>query len=539
MHPDESHAKDRTAGRLCQGRDQLTLVSTLIGRATAIAMLWAAPVGAVMAAPLDASAPAAPSSARPPSRLLLQAPNAAVPAPAAPGLIAASSWPARFSVAAGERDSFGFAVGQPGRIVVTVTAKGDPVSIVLRKPDGGQVERTGTGRLVIEHNASASEVARSLLWAVAIAPAGGPRTAPGVLASGTVTVEHPPADPKRVEAELAAGRARAELQLKSRATAADATASLVAKAQAELDQKQVQQQAVALQTLSARLSPQAVEAMKQSLALRSAVGAGAVPTASAVAGQRTPSLAAMRLPTSGTATQTQSASTGVAPVGSGGTAAAIATPTISALSVSEGQPGDPVLITGSGFGSVPGEVRFIVAQGKDLAAPLMSWSDTQIFVAVPDVSGLQAFAGQVYVKHSGGQSRLAAFRFKPALEVREIRPLPDTRESLVRRGEISGWRGGNVDHNFGGTPFGAKDFDEFFQARVLRNGWTVREVVLPPIDLTGTTIFGAHGNVTVAESRPGTTSPYVKLHWWLDGFSWIRYRTPTVLIVGPKGVPHE
>src|SRR2546422_7409571 len=41
-------------------------------------------------------------------------------------------------------------------------------------------------------------------------------------------------------------------------------------------------------------------------------------------------------------------------------------PKIASLSVGEGQPGDPVTINGSAFGSAPGEVHFIVNPGMDV-----------------------------------------------------------------------------------------------------------------------------------------------------------------------------
>jgi hypothetical protein len=474
-------------------------------------------------------------------------PKSAAVVPPGNGAAVRAPWPARFALTAASRDSFGFAVGQPGVVVVTVNAQGAPVSVVLRKPDGAQVERVGGGRIVLDYNASAQDVARGLLWMVYIAPASGSdksaanagvaRTA--VISSGTVEVKHPLADERRVQAELGPALASVQQRLASPPTFPDIGTSRSAKLEAEVVQQQTRRQNAMLEGLRGRLSAEASRAMAQHIERRAAARTSDVALATAVGGRAQASLA-VAPPSGAVGTgQIRSANTSVAPVSAGGTAAEVATPSIASLSVNAGQPGDPVLIAGGGFGATAGEVRFIVGQGKELVAPMMSWSDTQIFVAVPEASGLQAFAGQLYVRRAGGQSRLVPFQFNPSIEVREIRPFPDRRECLIRGGELGSHWGGHVRHDFGSALFGTKDYDEFFQARQLRNGWTVREVVLQPHEVFATTLFGARGGVDVAEWRPGSSSPYVKLHWWVDGLSVLRYRTPAVVIAGPRGVPHE
>lgn len=84
------------------------------------------------------------------------------------------------------------------------------------------------------------------------------------------------------------------------------------------------------------------------------------------------------------------------------TPAPLASPVIASLSISSGQPADPVLITGSAFSATPGEVHFIVANGRDVTAPVSSWTDTQVFAAVPDVSGIPGFNGLVYISRANG-----------------------------------------------------------------------------------------------------------------------------------------
>jgi len=56
--------------------------------------------------------------------------------------------------------------------------------------------------------------------------------------------------------------------------------------------------------------------------------------------------------------------------------------------------------------------------------------------------------------------------------------------------------------------------------------------------------FGIHGsifgnaNASVSDSRIGTNSPYVKVHWWMDTFSSVDYNV-SVNIKGPTGVPYQ
>jgi hypothetical protein len=110
-------------------------------------------------------------------------------------------------------------------------------------------------------------------------------------------------------------------------------------------------------------------------------------------------------------------------------------PAISSLSVGEGQPGDPVLITGSYFGGFVGEVHFVVNPGMDLVAPVDRWSDTQILAHVPKAGGILRYVGAVYVTVPAGvsvhgyPSPAVQFVFDPQLDeqVLQIPPnLPDS-----------------------------------------------------------------------------------------------------------------
>src|SRR5262249_6798869 len=60
-------------------------------------------------------------------------------------------------------------------------------------------------------------------------------------------------------------------------------------------------------------------------------------------------------------------------------------PVIASLSVTQALPGDPVLITGSGFGTAKGTVHFVMGPGRDFTADptTTDWRDSQVFVTVP------------------------------------------------------------------------------------------------------------------------------------------------------------
>lgn len=217
-------------------------------------------------------------------------------------------------------------------------------------------------------------------------------------------------------------------------------------------------------------------------------------------------------------------------------------PLITLLSVTQGQPGDPVMINGSNFGAGLGEIHFVIGPGMDLTAPAGAvWTDTQIFTSVPDKTGVLGFSGTVYIKRAADQktSNLAAFRFEPTLEIREVRGTNDrvltdpVWRSFVHSPPHEVFHGRSSANYL----FGDKNNDELFINTRLKNAW-VMESALVTCKHDSTT--GCNGGVYVWETKAGTDWPYVNVRWWLNpdppfGFSSVKYNF-SLRLIGPKGL---
>jgi hypothetical protein len=86
-----------------------------------------------------------------------------------------------------------------------VQSQGVPVVVAIRHPDGRRVESTGTGSFLVDDSSSAADLAKGHIWAVSVRAATA-TPASSVVASGTLTVSHPPADKAAVQAQLATVR---------------------------------------------------------------------------------------------------------------------------------------------------------------------------------------------------------------------------------------------------------------------------------------------------------------------------------------------
>jgi hypothetical protein len=240
-------------------------------------------------------------------------------------------------------------------------------------------------------------------------------------------------------------------------------------------------------------------------------------------------------------------------------------PTITAVSSNYGQPGDQIIITGSGFGSTSPTVDFLLSSnavgpsgtGSVQQAPIAGgyWTPTQIIVYVPNVSGISAYSGSLYVQTASGKSNALAFQFQPALDVQQ---LPIGLGNVHFGGEFCGFpsnmpmgsdvvsvalQGGTANVQYCSSLVqGSKGDDLYFQGNTLRNGWTLDSVNFDKSACGANT--GGNG-ASIASSGQGTSTPYVDVHWWVDPIvndftSWnngVACYTLGLTITGPLGTP--
>lgn len=430
-------------------------------------------------------------------------------------------FPQKFDVQGPETDSFVFAVTQPGSVVVDVQGQGAPVILTLQGPASQPMSQQGTGPLRLAYTVTPQDVQKGVLWGLQIRLAQPAPPQQGGRAGGLVNVQSPPVNQAAVQQAvqaMAAQQKQPSLQEQQQASAQAAAQMEQAFQQrkAQFDRQQLDRRSA----LHAQIQPQLDQ-------LRSRMG-GQV------------------RPRSVEGSEGSSAEAGASPEGEVGTRAlefqriqkivplsppVAPNPAIAALSVAQGQPGDPVMIAGTGF-SGGGEVHFIINPGRDVVARIDFWSDTQLFVSVPDAAGILGFNGQVYIVRAQDnvKSNLVPFRFNPALEQRMIGCNPITPDRLIQGEYQYTFLVKCVEHNGAGDFFGAKGNDEFFRTSKLRNGWIVAAVDVKP-----SYIFGVSGAYD-SGNRVGTDSPYVNVRWWRNWFSSVAY-VFSVTIVGPKGMP--
>ncbi|HEX7552983.1 MAG TPA: hypothetical protein VF378_05480, partial [Geothrix sp.] len=311
-------------------------------------------------------------------------------------------WPLKVELLPRERETHAFYVTQAGPVKVQLRISGVSVVLSLRRPDGRVVERTGSGELVIDDTATAADLARGVVWGIGLRAAQEPPPAPLVpglkptparpLATGTLLVQHPAANPAALQVGLA--KLRADLQPKLNAQMAQAKAAKATKAapsaatnptqaaQAAHDKQVAQQHAALLDRIKGRLPADAVNVVAQRIALR--VQGRSIKDAEAQAPMGPVKKTKSDKPTPSTP-------------------APASPPVIQGTSVDEASPGAPVLLTGANFGDEAGEVHFVVAATRDLKAGVAFWSAGQVLASMPMTDGIPAFGGYVYLQRPDGQ----------------------------------------------------------------------------------------------------------------------------------------
>jgi hypothetical protein len=449
-------------------------------------------------------------------------------------------WPQKFDIGGPESANFGLVVMQPGAVVVDIQTNGAPVVATLHgaTPQAGQ--QAGSGNLHLVYQVTARDLQISPFWTIQVALVP-PAAAAGARASGTVMVHAPPLDPAAVQALLAKANAQtqasaqalkhAQMGLQAQASRAAQMDSVLNGRRAQYDQQRQQVRA----QMYAQLQPLAAATQAR---LANRVGTrGVAPAVAVTSMSRVPSaeVLAAKVPAPATASSSQAitaAGSGPAPQ------TVVANPYINSLSVNQGQPGDPVMISGSGF-AAGGEVHFIINPGKDVVAHVDIWSDNQVFVEVPDASGILGFNGLAYVIRAGDnvRSNLVPFHFNPGLEFRDLRSTTDrllgqpydSDGYLTTANQI--WR--DNDNPFAGY----QGNDVLFMSTQLKNGWVVDDAFVYCV----ITPNGCSGGVAPLVVPRGSSALATTVHWWIgtgSGFAIAQNAyTFAVRIVGPKGVP--
>lgn len=188
------------------------------------------------------------------------------------------------------------------------------------------------------------------------------------------------------------------------------------------------------------------------------------------------------------------------------------------------QPGDPVRIVGTGFGSSRGEVHFSLkdANFEDRPAAVERWADNEIIVSVPQWEDVGEGAGMIHVTTANGtKSNTCLLNLRqPVIQ----KYLTIGREWVrVRKGdEDDQWTGYGTDfvivEHLDGVVGGFKNDDVFFLDARLINGWTLAKVDFQiDHDVPG------ESGATLAESHPGTDVLLTKVHWYTSAWHGVSY----------------
>ena len=248
-------------------------------------------------------------------------------------------------------------------------------------------------------------------------------------------------------------------------------------------------------------------------------------------------------------------------IGPGGSNASCSAPAITSLSVSSGQPNDPVLITGTNFGTA-GAVQFVINPAQTVQDSTPVWSDTQVFASVPAVTGIaSSYNGVVYVTNNCGRSNMVSFQFQPQIVVQQL-PIAANNVQWSDPACPSNWPsslgaiesgckpspvsltnnptdGSATQGLFGSNLAGAKDNDEFFQGYMLKNGWALDSWNLLP-DTDGDP---NNTGVSVTGAQIGSPQPRLTVHSWVNasGFhnTYVEGYQLMIFIHGPAGVPYQ
>ncbi|MDP2384554.1 MAG: hypothetical protein Q8N00_17365 [Nitrospirota bacterium] len=446
------------------------------------------------------------------------------------------TYPQKFDVKGPEVDSFGFAVTQPGPVVVEVQSQGAPVSVTLQGPAPQPISQQGAGPLRLTYTVTPQDIQKSLLWRLQIRLVQPTPPQQGGLANGMVNIQYPPVNQAAVEQAIQSRtkQRKEPTEQEQQQAVAQTGAKMEAAFQqhkAQFDRQQMDRRA----SMMSQIQPQFDQLqgrMGGQVRSRSIEGVEGTPAEPVLSTEGEIGTRALQL-------QMPQKMLKVSPL----LPPVASNPVIASVNVTQGQPGDPVMINGSGFGT-GGEVHFIIAPGMDLVAPAAAiWSDGQIFTSVPDASGVLAFNGTVYVKSAASSvnSNIVPFRFNPAMELRQIKRMTESQLQQFNGVNVFNWQGSFVRRSHQFMFWGPKGNDHIFMNARLKNGWVVSQTPLVYLSFPAFT----DGGVYLVESHVGTDRPHMNVGFWVDDWFSNMFTggsSPTLdyaismLIQGPKGV---
>ncbi len=476
------------------------------------------------------------------------------------------TWPQKFEVQGPERDSFGFAVTQPGPVVVEVQSQGAPVIVTLQGPAQQPISQQGSGQVRLTYNVTAQDVQKSVLWGLQIRLAQPASPAQGGRASGMVNIQHPAVNQAALQQAIQtmAAQQKQPSEQEQQQAAAQAATQMTATFQqhkAQFDRQQLDRRAAMMLQIQPQLDqlrsrmggqirPRGIEGSMEVPGESGAPTDGEVGTRGLRGDQMSASIqqpldaGTKRQPGAIIPPATSSSSQALQSAGTTpGPQTVMPNPAIMSLSVTQGQPGDPVMINGSGFGNGGGEVHFVIGPGKDMIVPSAGviWQESQIFATVPDAAGVLGFNGTMYIKRATDKvnSNLVPFRFIPLMELRQITRMADA----VLQQFNGVWAGVSAYNNYMDSVgrlhsylfWGPKGNDQIYLNTRLKNGWIVSQT---PTIFVSNAYYANQGDAYLIESHVGTDRPHVKVGFWMGSGISVTYNySMSMLIQGPKGVP--
>ena len=493
--------------------------------------------------------------------------------------LAGDGAPRPFELSASGPVSLPFAAATPGPVHIDIVSRG-AVTVTLVRSNGKRTQQSGSGAFSVDDQVTAEDVAQGQIWDISVRAA----KSDGKV-SGTVAVRHPAGESGGVNEQLARISQRPKPARPAAPAASGGADKIVATQRAQLAQEIAARHLAEIARVRSDLPPEAVPLLTSRANLLGQgrtfdeINAQAPVPASGVTGSSAKTtLAAPRVAPNFSAPTTQTAPASTPPVnnppGTPGTPPPgfhAPAPVLQLLSVNQGDPGTTVIIYGQNFGAYSldrtggasyATVHFLVANGIDRPGSVLSWSDSKIVVEVPLYTGIPEYAGQLYVKTADDQtSSQTSFRFMPRLDIATLYMPPITKNGPDEYAFADSTLSDDLPVAFLDAPnpaayfpnaeverfsgfFGNAANDTFYNTRQLLNGWKVKSCDAamsngaPGVQTSDPD--RAYANIT--ECRVGTSSPFVKMHWWMDGSYEI---SPMVLgygfvvtIIGPEGMPY-